>query len=170
MAPAPIFPCLLARIARRSGGVAAICHTPPHVRPYESDVPRRFERPGLETETVRYGFDRNFEAFIEEGTYPMLMLSFRKPPIVFARSDCPRDDYGTEVDQLGCHAVARATRESASTQNDLIVQGGNAALVTSALRFAKEHVATVRDADGAVETRFAASAAHAREVEAFGDE
>lgn len=88
------------------------------------------------------------------------------------RSAGQPDDTITVLGRLdgACHAVARATREVASAQNDLIVQGVRATLETSALRFAKEHVVTVRDADGAQETRFAASAAYAREVEAFAGE
>jgi 1,5-anhydro-D-fructose reductase (1,5-anhydro-D-mannitol-forming) len=82
------------------------------------------------------------------------------------------DDTVTVLGRLDgeCHAVARATREVASAQNDLIVQGDRATLVTSALRFAREHVVTVRDAGGAKETRFVAGAAYALEIEAFADE
>ena len=82
------------------------------------------------------------------------------------------DDTVTVLGRLDgdCQAIARATREVASAQNDLIIEGEKATLVTSALRFASEHVVTVRDADGAKETRFAASPAYARQVEAFADE
>ncbi|MBT6275885.1 MAG: Gfo/Idh/MocA family oxidoreductase, partial [Chromatiales bacterium] len=76
------------------------------------------------------------------------------------------DDTVTVLGRLDgdCHAVARATREVATAQNDLIIHGDKATLVTSALRFAKEHVVTVRDAEGATHTPFAASAAYACEV------
>jgi 1,5-anhydro-D-fructose reductase (1,5-anhydro-D-mannitol-forming) len=70
-----------------------------------------------------------------------------------------------------CQAVARATREVATAQNDLIIQGDKATLLTSALRFAKEHVVTIRDADGSTEeTRFPASPAYAMEIESFANE
>ncbi|MFT5175068.1 MAG: 1,5-anhydro-D-fructose reductase (1,5-anhydro-D-mannitol-forming) [Gammaproteobacteria bacterium] len=82
------------------------------------------------------------------------------------------DDTVTVLGRLDgdCQAIARATREVATAQNDLIIQGDKATLVTSALRFAKEHVVTVRDADGATETRFTASPAYACEVAAFENE
>ena len=82
------------------------------------------------------------------------------------------DDTVTVLGRLdgNYQAVARATREVASAQNDLIIQGEKATLVTSALRLAKEHVVTIRDTADAEETRFAASAAYALEVEAFANE
>lgn len=88
------------------------------------------------------------------------------------RRDGKPDDTVTVLGRLDgdCHAVARATREVESAQNDLIIQGSKATLVTSALRFAKEHVITIRDANGTEETRFDASAAYACEVEAFAGE
>jgi 1,5-anhydro-D-fructose reductase (1,5-anhydro-D-mannitol-forming) len=83
------------------------------------------------------------------------------------------DDTVTVLGRLDgdCQAIARATREVATAENNLIIQGDKATLLTSALRFAKEHVVTVRDADGCSEqTRFAASPAYVREVEAFENE
>ena len=69
-----------------------------------------------------------------------------------------------------CHAVMRATREVASAENNLIVEGSKATLVTSALRFAPEHVLRVRDAAGSTEERFPASSAYELQVRAFEGE
>ena len=82
------------------------------------------------------------------------------------------DDTVTVLGRLegDCHALARATREVASAENNLIIEGAEATLVTSSLRFAKEHVVRVRDKDGVTEERFAASAAYALEVSAFEGE
>ncbi|MEM7251108.1 MAG: Gfo/Idh/MocA family oxidoreductase [Pseudomonadota bacterium] len=82
------------------------------------------------------------------------------------------DDTVTILGRLSGDAqcVARATREVAMAQNNLIVQGESATLLTSALRFAKEHIVTVISADGESQTRFPATPAYAREIEAFEDE
>jgi 1,5-anhydro-D-fructose reductase (1,5-anhydro-D-mannitol-forming) len=79
------------------------------------------------------------------------------------------DDTVTVLGRLSgdCHAVARATREVASAENNLIIEGTEATLITSALRFAKEHVIYVRDASGTTEERFPASPAYELEVAAF---
>jgi len=79
------------------------------------------------------------------------------------------DDTMTVLGRLegDCHALARATREVASAENNLIIEGDKATLITSALRFAKEHVITVRDPKGAVEERFPASLAYELQVQAF---
>lgn len=79
------------------------------------------------------------------------------------------DDTVTVLGRLDddCHAVARATREVASAENNLIIEGTEATLITSALRFAKEHVVYIRDQAGTSEERFAASPAYALEVQAF---
>ena len=69
-----------------------------------------------------------------------------------------------------CHAVARATREIASAENNLIVEGAEATLITSALRFATEHVVRVRDRTGTTEERFPASPAYELQVHAFEGE
>ena len=82
------------------------------------------------------------------------------------------DDTVTVLGRLegDCHAVARATREVASAENNLIVEGSLGTLITSSLRFASEHVVRVRDADGESEERFAASPAYDWEVLAFEGE
>jgi 1,5-anhydro-D-fructose reductase (1,5-anhydro-D-mannitol-forming) len=82
------------------------------------------------------------------------------------------DDTVTVLGRLDadCHAVARATREVASAENNLIIEGSEATLITSALRFATEHVVRVRDRAGLTEERFAASPAYELEVLAFESE
>lgn len=65
------------------------------------------------------------------------------------------------------HAVVRATREVASAENNLIVEGSAATLITSALRFVPEHTLKVRDKSGIEEERFPASPAYEWEVRAF---
>jgi 1,5-anhydro-D-fructose reductase (1,5-anhydro-D-mannitol-forming) len=82
------------------------------------------------------------------------------------------DDTVTVLGRLAddCHAVARATREVASAENNLIVEGSEATLVTSALRFATEHVVRVRDRAGMAEERFPASPAYELEILAFEGE
>lgn len=72
--------------------------------------------------------------------------------------------------QGNCHAVARATREIASAENNLIIEGSEATLITSALRFATAHVVHVRDPGGMTEERFPASPAYEMEVLAFEGE
>lgn len=82
------------------------------------------------------------------------------------------DDTVTVLGRLDgdCHAVARATREVASAENNLIIEGSEATLITSALRFAKEHVVYVRDQTGTTEERFPVSPAYELEVPAFEGE
>jgi predicted dehydrogenase len=70
----------------------------------------------------------------------------------------------------GGHAQVHATREVPNGENNLIIEGSEATLVTSALRWAKEHVITVRDKDGATEERFIASPAYELQVQAFEGE
>lgn len=79
------------------------------------------------------------------------------------------DDTVTVLGRLDgdCHAVARATREVASAENNLIIEGSEATLITSPLRFAPEHVVRVRDGSGTTEERFPASPAYELEVLAF---
>ena len=57
------------------------------------------------------------------------------------------DDTVTVLGRLegDCHALARATREVASAENNLIIEGADATLFTSSLRFVKEHVVYVRE-------------------------
>jgi 1,5-anhydro-D-fructose reductase (1,5-anhydro-D-mannitol-forming) len=79
------------------------------------------------------------------------------------------DDTITVLGRLehDCHAVARATREVASAENNLIIEGSEATLVTSGLRFANEHIVRVRDDTNTTEERFPASPAYALEILAF---
>jgi 1,5-anhydro-D-fructose reductase (1,5-anhydro-D-mannitol-forming) len=93
----------------------------------------------------------------------------------FTHPDRQRGEPDDTVTVLGrleddCHAVARATREVACAENNLIVEGSEGTLVTSALRFATEHVVRVRDRAGVTEERFPASPAYSREVLAFEGE
>jgi 1,5-anhydro-D-fructose reductase (1,5-anhydro-D-mannitol-forming) len=82
------------------------------------------------------------------------------------------DDTITVLGRLDhdCHAVARATREMANAENNLIVEGSEATLITSALRFATEHVICVRNGADITEERFPASPAYELEVLAFEGE
>jgi 1,5-anhydro-D-fructose reductase (1,5-anhydro-D-mannitol-forming) len=82
------------------------------------------------------------------------------------------DDTVTVLGRLDkdCQAVARATREIASAENTLIIEGAEATLITSALRFATEHVVGVRDRAGTTEERFPASPAYELEILAFEGE
>lgn len=85
------------------------------------------------------------------------------------RRDKKSDDTMTVLGRLegDCHALAKATREVASAENNLLIEGDKATLVTSALRFAKEHVITIRDAQGSTEERFPVSPAYDLQVQAF---
>jgi len=69
-----------------------------------------------------------------------------------------------------CHVIARATREAPHAGNNLIIEGSQGTLTTSPLRWMKEHVLSVRNADGAQEERFPASPAYALQVLAFEGE
>ncbi len=82
------------------------------------------------------------------------------------------DDTTTVLGRLDgdCHALARATREVASAENNLIIEGSLATLTTSALRFASEHVVRVRDANATTEERFEPSPAHKLQILAFEGE
>jgi 1,5-anhydro-D-fructose reductase (1,5-anhydro-D-mannitol-forming) len=80
------------------------------------------------------------------------------------------DDTMTVLGRLegDCHALAKATREVGNAENNLLIEGSEATLVTSPLRFAKEHVITLRDARGRIEEeRFPASPAYELQVRAF---
>jgi len=85
------------------------------------------------------------------------------------RRDKKSDDTMTVLGRLegDCHALAKATREVASAENNLLIEGDKATLVTSPLRFAKEHVITIRDASGSTEERFPVSPAYDLQVQAF---
>ncbi len=82
------------------------------------------------------------------------------------------DDTFTVLGRLsdGGHAQVRATRQVPQGENNLIIEGSEATLVTSALRWAKEHVITVRDKNGATEERYTASPAYEWQVQAFEGE
>ena len=82
------------------------------------------------------------------------------------------DDTVTVLGRLDgdCQAVARATREVAQAENNLIIEGSEATLVTSGLRFATEHIVRVRDATNTTEERLLASPAYELEVLAFEGE
>lgn len=85
------------------------------------------------------------------------------------RRDKKPDDTMTVLGRLegDCHALAKATREVASAENNLLIEGDKATLVTSPLRFAKEHVITIRDAKGSTEERFPVSPTYDLQVQAF---
>jgi predicted dehydrogenase len=82
------------------------------------------------------------------------------------------DDTVTVLGRLDddCHAVTRATREVASAENNLVIAGSEATLITSALRFSTEHIVRVRDRAGISEERFPASPAYELEIKAFEGE
>ncbi|MBX3650681.1 MAG: Gfo/Idh/MocA family oxidoreductase [Burkholderiales bacterium] len=83
------------------------------------------------------------------------------------------DDTMTVLGRLegDCHALAKATREVGNAGNNLLIEGSEATLVTSPLRFAKEHVITVRDAGGGIEEeRFPVSPAYDLQVRALEDD
>lgn len=85
------------------------------------------------------------------------------------RRDGHADDSYTVQGRLsgGGHAQVRATREVPQGENNLLIEGSEATLVTSALRWAKEHVITVRDKQGVTEERYAASPAYELQIQAF---
>ena len=67
--------------------------------------------------------------------------------------------------------MARATREVAQAENNLIIEGSDATLITSGLRFANEHTVRVHDDDmSTTAERFTASPAYELEVLAFEGE
>jgi 1,5-anhydro-D-fructose reductase (1,5-anhydro-D-mannitol-forming) len=85
------------------------------------------------------------------------------------RRDGQPDDQVTILARMrnDAHAVVRATREVAVAENNLVVEGSQATLTTSSLRFAAEHTVRVRDANGTTEERFAATPNYERQIEAF---
>jgi predicted dehydrogenase len=90
----------------------------------------------------------------------------------FTHPDHRRGEPDDTITTLGhldsdCPVVARAAREVASAENNLIVEGAQATLITSVLRFASEHVIRVPDRAGTTEERFPASPAYALEIRAF---
>ena len=89
------------------------------------------------------------------------------------RKDGHADDTFSVMGKLsgGGHAEVRATREVPQGQNNLIIEGSMGTLVTSALRWAQEHIVTVRDKNGDIsEQRFPASPAYERQVASFENE
>jgi 1,5-anhydro-D-fructose reductase (1,5-anhydro-D-mannitol-forming) len=82
------------------------------------------------------------------------------------------DDTVTVLGRLDkdCQAVVRATREVANAENNLLIEGTEATLITSALRFAREHVVRVRHSADTTEERFPASPAYELEILAFEGE
>jgi 1,5-anhydro-D-fructose reductase (1,5-anhydro-D-mannitol-forming) len=69
-----------------------------------------------------------------------------------------------------CHVLARATREVAAAENNLIIEGSEATLITSSLRFAPEITVRVRDAKATAEERFASSPVSELEIQSFEQE
>src|SRR5690606_20188915 len=65
------------------------------------------------------------------------------------------------------HAVIRATREIACAENNLVIEGSKATLITSPLRFEPEHTVRVRDPKGTSEERFPASPNYELQIPAF---
>ncbi len=88
------------------------------------------------------------------------------------RRDGHADDSFTVQGRLqgGAHAQVRATREVPQGENNLLIEGTEATLVTSPLRWATEHTVTVRDKNGSNVERFAASPAYELQVLAFEGE
>ena len=85
------------------------------------------------------------------------------------RREGKSDDTMTVLGRLegDCHALAKATREVGSAENNLVIEGAEATLITSPLRFAKEHVVRVRDRNGATEEKFVVPSAYDLQVKAF---
>ncbi|HTE15752.1 MAG TPA: Gfo/Idh/MocA family oxidoreductase [Burkholderiales bacterium] len=88
------------------------------------------------------------------------------------RRDGYADDTFTVLGRLqgGGHAQVRATREVPQGENNLLIEGSEATLATSPLRWVNEHVITVRDKRGITEERFPASPAYEWQVQAFEGE
>lgn len=70
----------------------------------------------------------------------------------------------------GCQAVIRASREIPFAENDLLIEGTEGTLSTSALRWAEEYTLRIKSASGLVEEHFAATPTYRREIEAFEGE
>lgn len=79
------------------------------------------------------------------------------------------DDTVTVLGRLegDCHALAKATREVGHAENNLVIEGSEATLITSPLRFAKEHIIRVRDKNGTTDESFPVSPAYDLQVQAF---
>ncbi len=85
------------------------------------------------------------------------------------RRDGHADDTFTVQGRLsgGGHAHVRATREVPQGLNSLVVEGSDATLQTSPLRWVTEHTVTVRDKNGATEEKFSASPAYEWQGQSF---
>lgn len=89
------------------------------------------------------------------------------------RRDGHADDTFTVLGRLsgGGHAEVRATREVPQGQNNLVIEGSEATLVTSPLRWVTEHVVTVRDKNGGgSQQHYPASPAYAWQMASFENE
>ena len=85
------------------------------------------------------------------------------------RRDGHADDSFNVLGRLsgGGHAQVRATREVPHGENNLVIEGSEATLVTSPLRWVTEHVITVRGKNGATVERFPVNPAYEFEVRSF---
>jgi len=88
------------------------------------------------------------------------------------RRDKKPDDTVTVLGRLDgeCHALAKATREVGSAENNLVIEGDKATLITSPLRFVPEHIIRIRDSSGTVEEKFPVSPAYDLQVLAFEED
>lgn len=96
------------------------------------------------------------------------MSAFTHPDRKQMKSDDTVSILGV-LDQ-GCQVLARASRELATSENNLIIEGSDATLITSALRFTNDYTLRVRDAKGTTEEKFAASPVNALEIQSFEQE
>ena len=85
------------------------------------------------------------------------------------RRDGHADDSFNVLGRLsgGGHAQVRATREVPQGENNLLIEGSEATLVTSPLRWVTEHVITVRGKNGTTVERFPVNPAYEFEVQSF---
>lgn len=88
------------------------------------------------------------------------------------RRDGHADDTFNVLGRLsgGGTAQVRATREVPNGENNFIIEGSEATLVTSPLRWVTEHTITVRDKKGQSVERFPVNAAYEDEIAAFEGE
>ncbi len=88
------------------------------------------------------------------------------------RRDGHADDTFDVLGRLtgGGTAHVRATREVPTGVNNLVIEGSEATLITSPLRWVTEHTVTVRDSKGETIERFPVNAAYEHEIAAFEGE
>jgi 1,5-anhydro-D-fructose reductase (1,5-anhydro-D-mannitol-forming) len=88
------------------------------------------------------------------------------------RRDGHADDTFNVLGRLsgGGTAEVRATREVPHGENNLVIEGSEATLITSPLRWVTEHTITVRDKNGDTVERFPVNAAYEDELTAFEGE